>query len=180
MILLTIYSGVNYPPNKKNRCYSCTRISAFLHSLPRWFTPAWWGHITSDNLVNTGPGNDLLPEGIKPLPEAILANLNSSYWHSNTGISYFNIWYIPELCLRSTQLKSQAYLLVDNELMQVCGMHKHLVRVDERLDLCNIRGVLMFRVYRVHTRWFVCTVSTNTIISNYFRVNIRGCILNFD
>ena len=37
---------------------------------------AWWRHMASEILIDTGSGNDLLPDGIKPLPEPMMTHHN--------------------------------------------------------------------------------------------------------
>ena len=46
----------------------------------------WWHSLMTLVSVHTGSGNDLLPNGTKPLPEPMLK------WHQLNG----NLWYSPE------------------------------------------------------------------------------------
>ena len=57
-----------------DKLFQTLSISKLSYHLFSWIIVFLWYHISSYNLANIGPGNGLLPNGTKPLPELILAN----------------------------------------------------------------------------------------------------------
>ena len=42
---------------------------------------AWWHHIGSNNVINTGSDNDLSPDSAKPLSESIVVYIYLDSWN---------------------------------------------------------------------------------------------------
>ena len=68
LIILINYGGMHEIPIS----------SLFWYSLYRQITMPIWRHMETQNCVNIGSGNGLLPDGTNPIPEPMLSNNQSS------------------------------------------------------------------------------------------------------
>ena len=120
-----------------DKMFQTLSISKLSYHLFSWIIVFLWHHISSYNLANIGPGNGLLPDGTKPLPELILAN-NLRSW----AIQLMATGNAHDICpyCEFVNLRMKLHLQGANDLTHLPLMPHICVSESVKIMVCRLFG----------------------------------------